>query len=398
MSSFPIKLQFFLTYGVLGSLGPLGAMILKDEKGFDANQIAWTLSISSIGMVFSPAILTFLADRDFDSRKILRFLFIMMALAFTAVYFFEDPTAITAAWACYSILFAPTLPLLDGYYFNYERRHGDAKSADGSYQFVRVWGTVGFMVPSIVLYFSIKATGDVSTALWCAVAWCAFAIVGTFKLSPCPVAKAGRTKAPTFDAIRTIFSGRTIPMCAGLILAYVAANAYYPYLSIFLKDEVGIAPEWVTPIMSIGVAIEIGYLYGLGPIRRLLRIRGIMIVGLGTMALRLSALAFFPTLATALLIQIFHGMEILAMFVVPVIYLDRIAGDSFRNSIQGAFAITLTVPARLVGYLSAGYIATRWGSGAVLYFASALSAVSMLVILLFFKPLPAKSPASQGST
>ncbi len=399
MSPFPIKLQFFLTYGVLGSIGPLMALILQRAKGLDTRQAHLAFAISSLGMLVSPALMTYLADRDVDSRKILRFLLAAAAAALAAVFFLQAVAAVIAAWVCYSILFAPTLPLLDGYYFNYERRHGGAASADGGYQFVRVWGTIGFLLASIALAAVIWGTGGVGSALWCGVAWCGFAYLGTYRLAPCPVAQAGRTRVPTFDAIRVLFSRKVAPMCAGLFLVYVAANAYYANMSVLLESEVGIAAGWIAPIMGLGVAIEVGYLFGLGPIRRLLRIRGILLVGLGTMALRLAALAYFPTIATALLIQVLHGMEILAMFVVPVIYLDRVAGDSFRNSIQGAFIIALTVPARVTGYLVAGEISAHWGTKAVFYFAATSAAAAMLVILAFFKPVPAATPgAAQGST
>ena len=74
------------------------------------------------------------------------------------------------------------------------------------------------------------------------------------------------------------------------------------------------------------------------------------------------------------------------MFVVPVIYLDRVAGDSFRNSIQGAFTIVITVPARLIGFLLAGEIAHAYSSREVILTSALLAFISMLLILTCFKP------------
>jgi PPP family 3-phenylpropionic acid transporter len=188
--------------------------------------------------------------------------------------------------------------------------------------------------------------------------------------------------------MRAIFSRTTLPLCAGLFLVYVAANCYYPYLSVFFSDEIGIDLKWIPMISALGVAIEIGYLLGLGPIRRLIKLKGIMVLGLGTMGARLALLTFFPTTTVSLLIQLFHGLEILAMFVVPVIYLDRVAGDSFRNSIQGAFTIVITVPARLIGFILAGEIAHAYSSREVILTSALLAFTSMLFILAFFKPSP----------
>ena len=116
-----------------------------------------------------------------------------------------------------------------------------------------------------------------------------------------------------------------------------------------------------------------------------------MILGLTTMGIRLALLTIFPTITTSILIQLVHGLEILAMFVVPVIYLDRVAGDSFRNSIQGAFTIVITVPARLIGFLLAGEIAHAYGSSEVIFTAAILAIAAMLVIFFSFKPSEEKN-------
>jgi hypothetical protein len=66
-------------------------------------------------------------------------------------------------------------------------------------------------------------------------------------------------------------------------------------------------------------------------------------------------------------------------------YLDQVAGPGFRNSIQGAFTILITVPSRLVGFLLAGEIARAMGSKEVLYVSSILCAMGMIAISVFFK-------------
>lgn len=202
--------------------------------------------------------------------------------------------------------------------------------------------------------------------------------------------------------MRVIFSRSTFPMCAGLFLVYIAANCYYPYISVFFSDEVGLDLKWIPLISAIGVVVEIGYLMGLGPIRRLIKLKGVMVLGLATMGARLALLTAFPTITASILIQLVHGLEILSMFVVPVIYLDRVAGDSFRNSIQGAFTIIITVPARFIGFLLAGEIAHAFGASEVIFTAAILSFIAMLVILFSFnpseeKPCPEINEGNQGS-
>ena len=103
-SSLPIKVQFFLTYGVLGSLSPIAALVLRDAKGFSPQQFGVTLAFSSLGLLFSPAVTSWLADRSVDTRKILRWIFVTTAIALIAVVYSNNVWTVTIAWAVYSIL------------------------------------------------------------------------------------------------------------------------------------------------------------------------------------------------------------------------------------------------------------------------------------------------------
>ncbi len=153
----------------------------------------------------------------------------------------------------------------------------------------------------------------------------------------------------------------------------------------FFKESIGIQNNYITAITSIGVAIEIIYILNVKTLRRWLGFRGVMAIGLASMAIRLAILATFPTLKTALIIQLFHGLEILSMFVLPIMYLDQVSGTGFRNSIQGAFTILITVPSRLLGFIIAGEIARAYSPKEVIYAGSILSAIGMLIIFMFFK-------------
>ena len=195
----------------------------------------------------------------------------------------------------------------------------------------------------------------------------------------------GNVKKPTTEAFRVLLSPQLIPFCIGIFFSYTAANCYYPYLSVFFKESIGIQNNHITAITSIGVAIEIVYILNLTTLRKWLGFRGVLTLGLASMSIRLSIIATFPTLKTALIIQLFHGLEILSMFVLPIMYLDQVAGAGFRNSIQGAFTILITVPSRLLGFIIAGEIARIYSAKEVIYAGSILSALGMIVILIFLK-------------
>jgi hypothetical protein len=135
--------------------------------------------------------------------------------------------------------------------------------------------------------------------------------------------------------------------------------------------------------------LEIFFMLGFGPLRRRLRLKGVLVLGLMAMVTRMSLLASFPCVGTALAVQVLHGMEALALYVVPVIYIDRIAGDGFRSSIQGAYMMTVLACSRMLGSLVSGWI----GQSSVItafYCAAGVSSVAVLVLVFFFKPVPVR--------
>ena len=391
MNLYPIKLQFFLSYGALGSIGPLMALILKEAKDFSPRQIALTLSLSSLGMLFTPAFMTYLADKSVDTRKILRWSFTLTASSLIFLYYLNNPVQITLAWTLYSVAFVPVLPLLDGYFFNYKRSVEIDGGSCVEYNKIRIWGSIGFIAPSCVLFYVLSGDKTIANSLWCAVLFCFLSYIATFLMKKNAVNEKSSTKKPTRESFKVLLSPKMIPFCIGIFLAYTAANCYFPYLSVFFKDYIGIKNNLITVITSLGVAIEIIYISKLNFIRKYITLRGVTAIGLGSMAIRLSLLATFPEIQIAILIQIFHGLEILSMFVLPIMYLDQVAGPGFRNSIQGAFTILISVPSRLVGFLLAGEVARAWGSKEVLYVSSLLCAIGMITIALFFREVNQKN-------
>lgn len=71
-----LRRQFFLNYAVFGSVMPLLTVFLKQQGGFSYFQIGLEMSLMNLPMLVSPALITLMADKRIDARRIL-------AVAFT---------------------------------------------------------------------------------------------------------------------------------------------------------------------------------------------------------------------------------------------------------------------------------------------------------------------------
>ena len=382
--------QFFLSYAIIGSVMPLMSVFLAREAGFGLQQIGLSMALTNLPMLLMPALITLLADRRLDSRKILGTAFAISAVVLTAMFLTRGNVTLTLIlFVFYGFAFVAMTPLQDGFFFSWaehRRRRGEMAPP---YPRARVWGTVGFILPSILLYFLLQHGHGVSVILPCAVVFCVLSILNSFTLPEVsrPEPEGPEERLPTTEALARLWSPDARFLCLGLALAYMGTVAYYTFIPIYFQQVIGIDPSYIGLIINLGVVIEIFFTLGMPALQRRLGLKGIMVIGLTGTSLRMFLLAVSPTVWTAILTQVVHGMEILALFIAPVMFIDRLAGDRFRNSIQGVFTMTVGGGARIIGGLLAGWVAATNLRG-LLFYTSALTLVAMLIILFGFRAIP----------
>jgi PPP family 3-phenylpropionic acid transporter len=177
----------------------------------------------------------------------------------------------------------------------------------------------------------------------------------------------------------------------------MAVSAFYAFIGNFFDESVGIPKKYIGLVINIGVVIEVGFTLIMPWMQRKIDLKGIMVLGLFCMALRMILLAFFPTPAMAVVVQLCHGLEVLALFVGPVMFLDRLATDEFRNSIHGVFTMVIGGVARVVGGVAAGLIVMRFGLQGGLLYGAGLSFCSFLIIAFLFHRIPPRSEIHENA-
>lgn len=135
--------------------------------------------------------------------------------------------------------------------------------------------------------------------------------------------------------------------------------AYYSFYPLYLTEVVGFAPRWVGLIASLGVVLELGYLILFDRFRNHLSLPKILAVGALACALRLAILAYLPSPFWAIVLQLSHGLTVLGAFIVPAMYLNTLAGDTFRSSVQGLYVMVVPGAFSILGNVVAGQLATR---------------------------------------
>ncbi len=387
----PLRRQFFLSYAVIGSVMPLMTVFLREQGGFGFFQIGLAMSLMNVPMLCSPALITLLADRNFDARRILAIAFSCSAVVLSAMYFSESIVLTLTLFVFHGLAFVAMLPLQDGFYFSLAEQKRRAAEKVISYPLVRVWGTVGFILPSLILFIPLSRGAPASSILPCAVFFCLLSLANSFTLPPLERAKPTSGRLPTRDALRAIFGPNARWLSVGLFFGFMAASTYYSFIGNYFDEAVGIPKRYIGIIINIGVLIEVGFTLIMPWMQQRIHLKGIMVAGLFCMMLRMVLLACFPTPVMAVAVQLCHGIEVLALFVGPVMFLDRLAKDEFRNSIQGVYTMVIGGVSRVIGGVAAGFVVARFGLNGGLIYGAILAGCSFLIITFLFSRIPPRS-------
>jgi MFS family permease len=170
------------------------------------------------------------------------------------------------------------------------------------------------------------------------------------------------------------------------------------------SKAVGIKPEWIMPVMSIGQVAEIVTMAFLGTVLAKLGWKTTMILGILGHAARFAVFAFFPqSQAVIIAVQVLHGICYAFFFATVYIFIDAVFPSDVRTSAQGWFNLLI---------LGLGDLAAKWtfiplmgkylpagqpGDYKSLFLIPAgLAVVAAVLLLLFFRP-PNRGPVQVGA-
>lgn len=401
-----LKTQYFLTFAVMGSLLPFLPVYLQ-QRGLNLTQVGYVAAAASIAVLLTPVIATYLADGKISPRRLLSGAFAISGVLLTGMLAAESFWPIMALFGLYSLAFAATTSLQDGLNFHVQRQRAASGLAKVPYHQVRVWGTVGFIVPSVLLFGFFHYGYPTQLILVSGALFCGLGLVNSFFL-PQTHAKDqpdGATqllahgpdihacnddrvnRLPTLAAARAMLEPHVLVFCIAMVLAHMATAAYYTFYPVYLKDQVGLDNQWLGLIANLGVAIEIFFMLGFGWLLRHLGLKRLMVIGVLTMVARLALLATSSHIVVAAGTQLLHGMMVLIVHVVPPIFLDRHADDHYRHSMQGVYVMTVYGVGRILGNFVAGHVAAI-SLEAVFAYSSGLCVLATCLFVFAFHDKP----------
>ena len=385
--NFRLSLLMFLLYAAPGAFFPLFSLRLA-ELGFSPTQMGWCCATQALGSLLAPLLAGQIADRWWPAEKCLAVAAFGSAGALWLLGSLATPAAVFAASLLFWLLMAPEFTLTTAICFAH------VKDAQRDFGRVRMWGTVGWVLPGWLFGFWLADSdrllplfaglhlgqphaGLTDSFRLAAVLSVVFGLYAWTLPRTTPRRSGGAAPLAAFRVLR----GRAFYVYAFCTFGVCIALPFSTQVTPLLLKSMGVAQAWIPRLLTIAQASEAISLFALPFALRRLGVRGTMRLGLFAAVLTLGGLAQGELVGLALCGFALYGLCISCYLVVGQMYLNHHTRDDIRASAQAMHSVLCGL-GLLIGNVLAGEV-RGWFEGAFAPTFAVAAILSIFLLLIF---------------
>ena len=357
---------------------------------------------SVVGIFFSNQF----ADRNFSAEKFLATSHLIGGAALIGAAFTTSFMPFFLCFLLYGLLYVPTISVNNALAF------ANLKDPARDFGFVRMGGTIGWIVVSWPLIFLLGAKSTAQEMRWIFLvgAIISFVLAGfslTLPHTPPRRDVQGLDKLAWLKAVKLLRRPYVFVLFVVTLIDSTIHNGYFVLIGGFLKDPIKMPDNWIAAITTIGQVAEIVTMLMLGSVLKKIGWKWTMIIGILGHALRFAVFAFFDKpeyQALIIAVQVLHGICYAFFFATLYIFVDAVFPKDIRTSAQGLFNLLVLGVGLLIANFWFGSLKAQWTSAAgvvdyhkLFLVPTELAVVAMVMLLLFFKP-PTDRPEEPGAS
>lgn len=387
-----LGLMMFVNYIVWGAWYVTISTYLTSTLHFSGTQTGAIFGTTAVAALISPFFVGLVADRLFATEKVMAVLYGLGAIL---MYLITQVTSFPAVYTLvllFCLSYFPTISLTNSITMQ------SLKDPGRDFPPIRVMGTLGWIFIGLVVGF-MKVEASTIPFLLAAGAAVVMCIISLTILPHTPPKAKGSKVAVRdilgLDALAMMKDRSFLIFVIASVLACVPLTFYYSFTNAYL-NEVGV--ENAAGKMTLGQISETAVMLAMPLIFRFVSVRGVLLIGLLSWAVRYVLLAYGNPGSGMWMFYaaiILHGICYDFFFVTGQLYTDQEAPAHLRSTAQGfitflTYGVGMWVGSMLSGYL-VDYFTTSVGGQVIrnwrgFWMSSAtMSFVIMLLVFLFFR-------------
>jgi predicted MFS family arabinose efflux permease len=354
MRLLPVRLALllFLVFASFGAFVPLYPLHLREALGFGDMAIAYCSATQSVAMVVASLVVGQIADRWLAAQRCLALGALLAGLLLWVLAHLTSPWAVFLTTLGCWLVGGPTMFLGTTICFSHLER------PEKQFGPIRLWGTVGWMVPGWILYLWLRQTNPHAQLsdiyrLAAFLAWALALYALTLPHTPPSTSPASRTPAP-LEALARLRSRSFFTYCSCTVgfwmtMAFTAQNIP------LLLEQLGLPRNQVALSLTLEQVSEVVGLALLPFALLVLGTRGTMLIGLSAWTAFMTVLSIGRPLGLVIPFLTCHGVCISGFIIAGQVFVNQQTRADLRASTQSLLTFTNAL-GMLGGHLLAGWL------------------------------------------
>lgn len=309
------------------------------------------MSLFQISRIFAPNFWGWLADHTAKRTIWIQLNTVLGVLGFIAVFWAHGFWPMLFVMAALSLFTSSTMPLSESLTLAH------LANTKGHYSRIRMWGSVGFIVASLMLGYLIDWAG-ISSLLWAIllVQFVLFAL--TFTLPEATVAPHHTDSVSVWKVIK---KPAVLALLVGCAMMVTAHGVLYNFYSIYLAEH-GYSKTMIGLLWSVGVICEIGVFMLMPKIMAKLSLKNILLISLALAVLRFTMIGVaVDNLVLLLIAQSLHAATFGSFHAASVELVAQFFNGRHQAKGQAIYNSVTYGLGGAIGGIAGGYALQYWG-------------------------------------
>lgn len=358
---------YFLHYATLGTMIPFAGYFFK-ERGFTGTEIGILLGILPMNRFLFTSLWT-----DIYTSSKSKTLFISLTLAvstasLTMLLFFNSFIMTAVLLFSFSLLRVGVVPVIDNTAMNFGDKYGV------SYGRLRLFGSIGFIFAVLFTGYLLD-NSDMDSLLY------VLFLCGMSSLIPLYFIDLKSWSPKTKQKTGDIFT-KDFKLVVASLIVYMASFSFHGNFFNVKIDEAGLSQTQAGYMWSIGVTLEVIFMFSSALLFRHFSARNLTALSMGIAALRALMIALSNDFYILLAASSLHGFAFGTFHIGLLTYIRKIMTKDKQLKAQSLYSGLGFGMGFILGSIASGIIYDHMGVDSVFYVSSLLSLGAGAVILM----------------